>query len=110
MKHDPSRFVSLGIKNAPFLAYTALHAQIPVNHSDIISMRHQIRPTELFHESDIVTTAFAAAAERKHMLIRVIDGQMDQSMCIGHFQHCCSFLYTDMPGCALLDFLVSHIV
>ena len=78
MKHHRSLFPALRAKDTPFRTRTALHACICVHHDDIISMSHQIGPPELLHEPNIMTTALAAAAERIHMRLRVVDGQVDQ--------------------------------
>jgi hypothetical protein len=73
-------------------------------------MSHQIGPTELLHELNIMTTAFAAAAERIHMLLRIIDGQVNQSMLIGQLQRLYCLLHYYAAGRTLLDHFIRHII
>jgi hypothetical protein len=73
-------------------------------------MSHQIGPSEFLHELNIVATALAAAAERIHMLLRVIDGQVDQPVRIRQLQRLCRLLQTDAASRPLLNFFVRHIV
>jgi hypothetical protein len=55
-------------------------------------MGDEIRTPKLFHELDIVAAAFAATTEGVHMLLGVVDGQMNQSMVICQFQDLGGFL------------------
>jgi hypothetical protein len=87
-----------------------VHAITFIYKCDVIGMDDEIRTPKLFHKLNVMAAAFAATAEGVHMLLGVVDGQMNQSMLICQFQDPSGFLKIDPASGPLLDLFVGHIV
>ena len=70
-----------------------------------------VHTTSAPQDTRLMQLAFiAAAAKRKQMLFRIIDGQVDKPMLICKLKCLCRFLKTDATGRTKFYFFISHIV